>query len=192
MAGPVVSAAVILPEHFPMDVLKDSKMLTAKIRESLFDQIQRECNVGIGIVTSQMVDRLNVLQATLFSMKKAILRLHPVPDEILVDGNQIPKMPDRCIQSFVKGDQFIPVISAASIVAKVIRDRLMEKLHRRYPLYDFCRHKGYGTELHFSRIFEFGPSPVHRKTFNQSRQLSFCNLTVVSTKEGDAHTTDIK
>jgi ribonuclease HII len=199
LAGPVVAAAVLL-RNFEFrilnfesnsndrifnkkewDLIKDSKMLSAKQRERLFDFIHKNFYVGVGMCDHKTIDRINILQASLLAMKKAIADLlkklkrsdlsrpqrpkEVRPLIILVDGNKtIPnlKMEQRAI---VGGDRKVKSISAASIVAKVTRDRLMQKWHKKYPQYGFAKHKGYGTKLHLERLKKFGPSSIHRLSF---------------------------
>lgn len=165
LAGPVVAAAVILPEEgFPLRLF-DSKKIPSKKREELYGQIlEKALGVGIGIVPPEEIDRINILQATLKAMVLAVERLPLTPDLILIDGRQrlpIP-LPQR---SLCKGDTMCNSIMAASIVAKVTRDGLMLEGHRRYPQYNFAKHKGYGTAEHRRAIERFGVCEFHRKTF---------------------------
>ncbi len=173
LAGPVVAAAVILDSSLAVDGLKDSKVLSSKQREAAFQIIMSSaCGVSIGIVSHREIDRINILQATMLAMQKAILRLKVRPDQILIDGNRTPKMSDYLMSAIIGGDGTVPAISAASIVAKVIRDRLMIRYAGRYPDYGFELHKGYGTDYHCQAIFKLGRCSIHRKTFNVSRQTS--------------------
>lgn len=165
LAGPVVSAAVILNEDLEHELIKDSKQLTEKARELAFSFIcENAISVGIGVVSPKFIDNYNILNATLEAMKKAVLNLSPEPDLLLVDGiHRVPvNICQRCIK---KGDRKVKSISAASIVAKVYRDRIMMALHLEYPEYGFERNKGYGTKEHLSALLKYGPSPVHRLTF---------------------------
>jgi ribonuclease HII len=171
LAGPVVSAAVILTDDIPRDCLKDSKSLSKKERENVYNLIvEKTPYIGIGIVSIEKIDSINILQATLISMEKAIRALPTVPDEIMIDGNKSPKLPMYKIKTIVKGDQRISEISAASIIAKVTRDQIMAEYHQRYPQYNFQENNGYGTEQHYESIFQYGISKIHRKSFNLTRQ----------------------
>ena len=165
LAGPVVAAAVILPKDGVSQKLFDSKAISAKKRESLSKSILSEAlGVGVGVVGQEEIDCLNILQATLKAMILAVKNLPVSPDFILIDGSQgfklpIPQKPIR------KGDQLCNSIAAASIIAKVTRDRMMLECHQRYPQYNFARHKGYGTKEHREAIEKFGICDLHRKTF---------------------------
>lgn len=165
LAGPVVAAAVILPPLTRIPGLDDSKKLSPATRERLFPQIQQAaCDFGLGIVPEDVIDRINILQASRLAMKKAVEQLQDPPDLILVDGNHaIETGIDQ--RTIVGGDRLSHSIAAASVLAKVTRDRLMEDYNREYPQYGFDRHKGYGTELHRERIERFGPCAIHRRTF---------------------------
>ena len=165
LAGPVVAAAVILDELKPIAGLNDSKKLTEKRREKLYDEILAKalcCSIAEASV--QEIDSLNILQATLLAMRRAVdgLRLKPV--KVLVDGNRLPVLDVRA-EAIVQGDALVPAISAASILAKVHRDRLCAQLHTQYPVYGFDRHKGYGTAVHLQALSEHGPTPWHRMSF---------------------------
>jgi ribonuclease HII len=170
LAGPVVSAAVVLPETFSLPGLTDSKQLSEKERERLFPLIRAEAlAVGIGWASAAEIDQLNILQATLSSMVRALQRLRCDVDYLLVDG--ISKVPLPISQATLKqGDSRSLSISAASVVAKVVRDRWMRLYDRQYPEYGFARHKGYGSAAHLQAIAHFGPSPLHRKTFRGVRE----------------------
>lgn len=165
LAGPVVAAAVILDDLQPIAGLNDSKKLTEKRREKLYDEILAKalcCSIAEASV--QEVDSLNILQATLLAMRRAVdgLRLKPV--KVLVDGNRLPVLDVRA-EAIVQGDALVPAISAASILAKVHRDRLCVRLHEQYPQYGFDRHKGYGTAEHLQALADHGPTPCHRMSF---------------------------
>ncbi len=165
LAGPVVAAAVILDDLQPIAGLNDSKKLTEKRREKLYDEILAKalcCSIAEASV--QEVDSLNILKATLLAMRRAVdgLRLKPV--KVLVDGNRLPVLEVRA-EAIVQGDALIPAISAASILAKVHRDRLCVRLHEQYPQYGFDRHKGYGTAEHLQALADHGPTPCHRISF---------------------------
>ena len=165
LAGPVVSAAVVLPETFSIDDVDDSKKLTPKKRAALFPRIQGAAlAVGVGIVGPETIDTINILQAALLSMAKAVENLLIQPDYLLIDGPfPIPlNMPQKTL---TKGDSLSISIAAASIVAKVTRDRIMVDFDRTYPEYGFSKHKGYPTKTHREAIRKFGCSPIHRKTF---------------------------
>lgn len=165
LAGPVVAAAVILDDQQPIAGLADSKALTALRRERLFDEIRaRALCCAIGEASVEEIDRLNILQATLLAMRRAVdgLRLRPV--KALVDGNRLPRL-DILAEAIVRGDAKVPAISAASIVAKVHRDRLCLQLHEQWPQYGFDSHKGYGTDAHIAALREHGPCPAHRRSF---------------------------
>ncbi|HEY9622057.1 MAG TPA: ribonuclease HII [Crinalium sp.] len=172
--GPVIAAAVILPDSAAADLVAagvtDSKLLSAAQREQLAAQIKAvalSCQVGMASV--QEIDRFNILQASLLAMRRAILRLNPVPDLCLIDGNQL--VPELTIpqQTLVKGDQRSLAIAAASIVAKVWRDALIVRLDRRYPNYGLASHKGYGTVKHRLAIQQFGTTAQHRQSFSPCR-----------------------
>jgi len=165
LAGPVIAAAVILPLNCNIDGLKDSKQLTPKQRDRLADEIHNVAlSVGIGAADNRTVDRLNVLEATLFAMQNAIEKLTPQPDYLLVDGINLPTtaIPGEAIP---KGDSRSYSIAAASIIAKTTRDRLMVEADRNYPNYGFPKHKGYPTSQHRQAIAQFGASEIHRQTF---------------------------
>jgi ribonuclease HII len=165
LAGPVVSAAVILPTTFRDPHINDSKKLTPKKRERLYDAIYAHAvSVGIGIVDPIEIDRINILQASLLAMAMAVHNLDPQPDYLLIDG-PFRIASDTPQQPIPKGDALSFSIAAASIVAKVSRDRMMEKYHQYYPQFDFPKHKGYPTRSHKDAIRKFGCCPIHRKSF---------------------------
>ena len=170
LAGPVVAAAVILPEEFALDGLTDSKQLSAKQREAFYPQIrQSAAAVGVGVASAAEIDGLNILQATLLAMQRAVARLELAPDHLLIDG--INLLPLNLSQQAIKqGDSRSLSVAAASVVAKVIRDRIMQAFDRRWPEYGFAQHKGYGTHQHRRAIAAFGPSRQHRKTFAGVRE----------------------
>lgn len=165
LAGPVYAAAVWLPEGLVLDGLNDSKKLSEKKREALFPVIlENAVSYGIGFATEQEIDEINILQATFLAMERAVSQLSVKPDLALVDGNRAPKLPIP-VKTVVKGDSLSANIAAASILAKVTRDRLLEELDETYPAYGFAVHKGYGTKRHYEALRENGPCPVHRMTF---------------------------
>ena len=165
LAGPVIAAAVILDDLNPIAGLADSKKLTARRRERLYDEIlAKALCCCIAEATVQEIDRLNILQATLLAMQRAVAGLRLKPVKALVDGNRLPVLDVRA-EAVVQGDALVPAISAASILAKVHRDRLCQDLHAQYPVYGFDRHKGYGTAEHLNALAEHGPSPSHRMSF---------------------------
>lgn len=171
LAGPVVVAAVILDPDRAIEGLNDSKKLSEAQRELLFPLILETAVTSSVIeVNVTEIDHLNILQATLIGMKRAVEALDPEPSMALIDGNRAP--PLRCnARTIVQGDSLEPSISAASILAKVSRDRLMQKLHREYPCYGFDRHKGYPTSEHLRKLEEHGPCPAHRRSFAPVRNL---------------------
>lgn len=165
LAGPVVAAAVILSPHGDYAGIDDSKKLTPEKRDVLFDRIMEQAlAVGIGVADHVTVDQINVLQATLKAMAGAIRELSPVPDFLLVDGISVPPTPIPC-RTIKKGDAASVSIAAASIVAKVTRDRMMTCFDDEYPGYGFAIHKGYGSRAHLSAIADLGPCAIHRTTF---------------------------
>ena len=165
LAGPVVAAAVILDELQPIAGLDDSKKLTAKRRERLFDEIRaRALCFSIAEASVEEIDAINILQATLLAMKRAVEGLRLKPVKVLVDGNRLPVLDVRA-EAIVQGDALVPAISAASILAKVHRDRLCDELHSLYPVYGFDQHKGYGTAQHLKALQVHGPAACHRMTF---------------------------
>ena len=165
LAGPVVAAAVILDDRSPIKGLADSKVLTALKRERLCDEIRAKalcCSIAMASV--EEIDRLNILQATMLAMQRAFNGLRLKPTKVLVDGNRLPAL-NVLAEAIVSGDALVPAISAASILAKVTRDRMLEEMHAQYPDYGFDRHKGYGTALHLKALETLGPLEVHRRSF---------------------------
>lgn len=165
LAGDVYAAAVVFDEGVFIDGLNDSKKLSEKKREALFDEITAKAKAYcVATATVEEIERLNILQATMLAMKRAVDGLGIVPDMAIIDGNRLPDL--ECpAQTVVKGDGLSACIAAASILAKVSRDRYMKKLAEEYPQYCFEKHKGYGTKLHNEMILKYGPSPVHRMSF---------------------------
>ena len=171
LAGPVVAAAVILDDRHPIYGLADSKKLSAKRREALFDEIRAKalcCSIAQASV--EEIDTLNILQATLLAMRRAVLGLRLPPKLVLVDGNRLPVLEIRS-EAIVKGDEKVPAISAASILAKVTRDRWCNQYHTEFPQYGFDQHKGYGTAEHLAALRQHGACPQHRKTFRPVREV---------------------
>jgi ribonuclease HII len=166
LAGPVVSAAVILPAHCAITGLNDSKKLSPARREALFAEIQRTAlAVGVGRVEADEIDHLNILQASLLSMRLAVAQLDPRADYLLIDGKFTLADTPTPQEALIKGDARSASIAAASIVAKVSRDRLMQRYHDTYPHFGFDRHKGYPTKAHKAAIAKHGPCPIHRRSF---------------------------
>lgn len=165
LAGPVCAAAVILPQNCEIQGLNDSKKLTEKKREALFDVIcAAAVSYGIAFATVEEIEEYNILGATFMAMNRAVARLDPVPELALIDGNRNTgiQIPSRCI---VGGDGKCADIAAASVLAKVTRDRYMRQMAELYPQYGFEKHKGYGTKAHYDAIRAYGPSPIHRPSF---------------------------
>ena len=164
-AGPVVSAAVILKNYPNAKELKDSKILNKRERTEIFNKLKKNSIIGVGFSSVQEIERFNILQATFLSMNRAINSLAITPDLFLIDGNRVP--PKLTIEAYpiIKGDKFISEISAASIVAKVIRDTHMNILDKKYPGYGFTNNAGYGVKLHLDALKTLGVTPIHRQTF---------------------------
>lgn len=166
LAGPVIAAAVILNPDDPIEGLKDSKLIKPEKRERLSEEIKkRALAFAIARADIEEIEELNILHASLLAMQRAISQLSLKPELVLVDGNQLPKNCVYPAQAIIKGDQLVPAISAASIIAKVARDTEMLEYDKLYPLYAFAQHKGYGTQLHRDLIMKHGLSPIHRKSF---------------------------
>lgn len=165
LAGPVVAAAVILDDDQPIAGLADSKKLSAAKRERLFNEIRAKalcCSIAQASV--EEIDRLNILHATMLAMQRAVQGLRLRPAKVLVDGNRLPKL-DVWAEAIVKGDDKVPAISAASILAKVTRDHYLQELDMLYPAYGFATHKGYGTAVHLAALQQMGVTPHHRRSF---------------------------
>jgi ribonuclease HII len=172
LAGPVIAAAVILDDNHSIIGLTDSKKLSATKRGELEAQIKQYATAwAIGEASCTEIDEINILQASLLAMKRAIQQLNPAPDHALVDGNRLPEIPGFSMLAIVKGDLYEPCISAASILAKQYRDRQMLELDQQYPEYQFAQHKGYPTQLHRSLLKLHGASPVHRVSFKPVKEL---------------------
>lgn len=167
LAGPVVAGAVIFGGNPDLSGIRDSKQMTPKMREEAFGLIQRAAlTTGIGVVSHQYIDEFNILKASLEAMSRAVACLDPRPEILLIDGiHPIPvAIPQKCLK---KGDRICRSISAASILAKVYRDRIMRAWHQAYPVYDFDKNKGYGTAQHLAALKIYGPCPIHRLTFRR-------------------------
>ena len=165
LAGPVCAAAVILPRNIEIAGLNDSKKLSEKNREKLYDEIcEKAVNFGIALASVEEIEQLNILNAAMLAMNRAIAQLEPQPELALIDGNRNSaiEINSRCV---IKGDAKCADIAAASILAKVTRDRYMLEMAEKYPEYHFERHKGYGTKLHYEALREYGPCEIHRPSF---------------------------
>lgn len=167
IAGPVVAAACILPKGFFLPGINDSKQVPAEKREKLFGLLTKYPDVIYKVVdlSCEIIDKINILQASLLAMKQAVEELDPPPDFVLVDGNQSPPLSIET-KTVIKGDSLSISIAAASIIAKVTRDKMMETYHQSWPEYGFHQHKGYATQSHLNAIEEFGPCPIHRMSFS--------------------------
>jgi ribonuclease HII len=175
LAGPVVVAAVILPETYELPLLDDSKRLSAKRREQLAPRIEDQAIAfAVEFVEAEEIDQVNILQATLNGMQRAVEKLDPEPFRAMIDGNRAPRLSCE-VRTVIGGDRTIASISAASVLAKVYRDRLMTSMHQLYPGYGFDRHKGYPTAYHLDRLEVLGPCPIHRKSFAPVRKLICVN-----------------
>lgn len=171
LVGAVVTAAVILDPNKPIQGLADSKKLSEKKRLLLAEEIKEKAlSWSLGRAEPEEIDELNILHATMLAMQRAVAGLHIQPDFVLVDGNRIPQL-TMPAQAVVKGDSLVQEISAASILAKVARDLEMDELDKQYPNYDFAKHKGYPTKLHFEKLEEFGATPFHRKSFTPVKKI---------------------
>ena len=175
LAGSVVAGAVVLDPNQPIEGLKDSKKLSASRREFLFEQIQLKAKAwGLGEASPAEIDQINILQATMLAMRRAIedltTRLDGWPNKALIDGNRCPELPIEA-EAIIKGDVKEPAISAASILAKVTRDRQMMAMHQRFPQYGFAQHMGYPTAMHFAALKEFGACEEHRRSFSPVRNV---------------------
>jgi ribonuclease HII len=166
LAGPVVAAAVILPSDYKNGEINDSKQLSGRKREELYEIIKKNAiTVGVGVADADVIDRINILQASLLAMREAVLDLSTPPDFLLIDGLHKIHMPTQQ-KPLVKGDTLSISIAAASIIAKVSRDRIMEMYHRQFPQYNFLQNKGYGTKEHCCALREFGMCKIHRRSFH--------------------------
>ena len=166
LAGPVCAAAVILPPDLEIEGLNDSKKLTDKRRRALYDIITEQALAyGIAFASEQEIDEINILQATFLAMRRAVDQLKQQPELALVDGNRAPDFGAVPVKTIIKGDSLSANIAAASVLAKVTRDRFMEEQDALYPQYGFAVHKGYGTQAHYAALREYGACPIHRRTF---------------------------
>ena len=173
LVGPVVAAAVILDPGHPIDGLKDSKKLSEKKREALFIEITNKALAyGIAECSAEEIDQINILQASLLAMKRAYEQLTMPAELILIDGNRCPNIDGVPMQAIIKGDSKIEEIMAASILAKVFRDRIVADYDQDYPGYNFAKHKGYGTKEHLAAIEELGLTPMHRRSFGPCKLVS--------------------
>jgi ribonuclease HII len=180
LAGPVVAACVILPDDFDTAGVNDSKQLTEAKREAAYERICREAiAIGVGVIDHETIDRINILQATYAAMRQAINSLEPrvTPSIVLVDGNPVPGLPCEHVRAIVGGDALSISIAAASIVAKVTRDRFMTLMDGEYPQYGFAKHKGYSAPIHLEALRQHGPCPIHRRSF--SRVAELCQPTLL-------------
>ena len=177
LIGPVYAAAVILKKNLNKKKLKDSKKLTKKNREILEKYIKRNSYWSIGSASLKEIEKLNILNASLLAMKRAIKKLNKRPSRVLIDGNKIPKIKNYNLKYVIKGDEKIPEISAASIIAKVARDRLITKMSKQFTKYAWDRNAGYGTKLHLIAIKKFGITKHHRKTFSPIHNILSPNQT---------------
>lgn len=177
LAGPVVAAAVILPDGYSNPTLNDSKQLSARQRELLREEIEQQAVAwAVAVVSAEEIDRLNILHASTHAMCLAVGQLDPQPDFLLIDGNRFYNETTLPYQCFVKGDARFMSIAAASILAKTHRDELMTQLHQEYPLYGWDHNKGYPTEEHYHAIEEHGPTPYHRRSFTLYKQHTLFEL----------------
>ena len=166
LAGPVYAAAVILDPADPIEGINDSKKIPEARREALFEEItRRAAGYAVASASGEEIERLNILQATYLAMRRAVEALSPQPDAVLIDGNRIPPGITVPVRAVVKGDSLSASIAAASILAKVSRDRVLRELDKRYPAYGFAVHKGYGTKAHREALLRYGPCPLHRPSF---------------------------
>jgi ribonuclease HII len=179
LAGPVVAAACILPCRYLLPQLNDSKQLSCEQREELFIQITSDARIiyGVGIASVERIDQINILQATFEAMQESVKNLASPPDYLLIDGNQLPAF-DCPKEGIVRGDAASISIAAASIIAKVTRDRIMIAVSARWPQYGFAQHKGYGTPQHLEAFERWGPCPLHRKSFEPIKSWAGYSLIV--------------
>lgn len=170
LAGPVVAAAVVFRDNETSLFVRDSKKLSASHREELYEKIHLEASgVAVGMASVDEIDELNILKASMLAMRRAVMALNPIPSLVLCDGNRCPELPLAC-EAIVGGDDKVASISAASIIAKVTRDRLMLQLHEQFPMYRFDLHKGYPTKVHREALMTYGPIKEHRRTFRPVKE----------------------
>lgn len=169
LCGPVAAGAVILPDGFDLSGLNDSKKLSEAKREALYERITAQCDWGVGFASPEEIDAYNILNATYLAMRRAVEQLKTSPQFALVDGNRVSGLPVPAL-CVVKGDAKCPSISAASILAKVSRDREMARLAQEYPQYELEKHKGYPTKEHYRLLFQYGVAPIYRKSFLKTLQ----------------------
>ncbi len=171
LAGPVVASICLLPEGYLLPGLNDSKQLTALQRERLFEILTQDNSIffGIGVVDSVRIDKINILQATYEAVRMAFREISVLPDYLICDGMKVPDLPIPC-EKVIQGDQKSLSCAAASVIAKVTRDRIMSEAHNLWPEYGFLSHKGYGTRAHLEALKRFGPSPIHRLSFAPLKQ----------------------
>lgn len=170
LAGPVVASAVIVRDFSFSSVVNDSKKMSAKARESAYEEILAKCVVGVGIIDCQRIDQIDIFQATLRAMEEAVMKLGEIPNIILIDGPKTPNLPFKQVP-IVDGDAISFSIACASVVAKVTRDRMMEYYAKEFPQYGFEKHKGYGTRDHMEAIKKHGPCKIHRRSFEPVKSL---------------------
>jgi len=171
LAGPVVAAAVIIPRGYSFkSKIRDSKKLTALGRDKAFDEITGHCIYAYDVVSESRIDKDNILNASLYAMAQAVKKLNPYPEWVLCDGPYAPDISFTCTP-IVDGDAKSISIASASIIAKVIRDRMMLEYDKIYPQYGFAKHKGYGTKMHHEALYEYGPCAIHRKTFQPIKKM---------------------
>ena len=171
LVGPVYAAAVILKKSINTKLLKDSKSISSSKRKVLFSHIKKNSIWAIGKASLKEIEQLNILNASLLAMKRAIKKLKKKPSHVLIDGNKLPKLKNYKLKSIIKGDQKIPSISAASIIAKVTRDKMIDNLAKKFKGYNWDKNYGYGTKNHFEAIKKFGITNHHRKTFSPINKL---------------------
>ena len=169
LAGPVMAAAVILPDDWQGCILKDSKKMTAKARENAYYELIGQTISGVGVVSVAEIDDIGIGNASLLAMQRAVSRLSIAPDEVWVDGNICPELPMQ-VKAFIGGDDKFPCISAASIIAKVLRDQWMVTMDAHFPEFGFAKHKGYGTKQHLAALSEHGATRLHRQSFAPVRR----------------------
>ncbi len=171
LAGPVVAASVIFPDTIEIKDIDDSKKLSPEEREDLYEEIiEKALAIGIGVVDNNVIDKINILQATYTAMLRALNKLDIMPEIVLIDGNPVPNMPIKQ-ENIIKGDSKSISIAAASIIAKVYRDRIMEFYGLEYPEYDFTHNKGYATKKHIEIVYKVGPCEIHRRSFSPIKEL---------------------